>query len=122
MAGAEHSERWKEIIEAGNDHDWDRLASCISADAVMHSATEGLGSTVVHLIGAAAIAEDHRQAVEKLGMRWELLDLAEAEDLVITLVRTHTRKRKSALIAAVVRFDDGGLMRELYSYMRPPTG
>jgi hypothetical protein len=111
-----------EIVQAANDRDWDRMASRLTADAVMHDATQGLGSTVVRVSGGDGIVADHRRAAEKLGLTWEILGMVESEDLLTTLVVLHFPNGKRALSGAVVRFDGEGLVCDIYAYIKPPTG
>jgi hypothetical protein len=113
--------RLQELINRSNAGDWEGMASCLSIDAIQHAPTESLGATVVRLRGADAIIKDHRGAAEKLGMRWEVLNTAEAEDLVTALIVVDYGNGQRSLAGSVIRFDDDGLICELYSYVKPPT-
>jgi hypothetical protein len=93
------------------------MARCFSTDAIQHVATEGLGSPVRR----GDIVEDHRRAVVKLGVRFEIVHITQAEDLVTSLLMIHHKDGKRALSAAIARFGDDGLVSEVYSYTKPPT-
>src|SRR5262245_46787361 len=117
----DHAATWTRLINAVNARDWEGMTACLASDAVLHDATQGLGSTSVRFDGAQAIVDGHRAAADQMGLRWEIVATEEAEDLVTALVMNGFGNGKRGLAAAVVRFDAAGRVREVYSYNKRPS-
>jgi hypothetical protein len=112
--------RLHEILGATNDQDWPRVRSYLADDVVHHHATAGLGSTVVLSNGVDEIVEAHRQAAE-MGTRWEVIAVAEAQDLLTGIIMLHYGNGKRSFASLTYRFNAAGLVCDCYSYNERPS-
>jgi DNA-binding CsgD family transcriptional regulator len=110
-----HAECWRRGVDAMNGRDWNLLHSLLAPDGVQHHATDGRGATTVEFRGADEIVEAHRRATEDRGMRVEVVDLAEIDDLVACFVLTHRPDKTLALTAVVGQFDADVRVARIYS-------
>jgi hypothetical protein len=113
--------RLHKLFEATNDQDWQRAHSYLADDVVHHHATQGLGSTEVQSNGADQIIDAHRRLVGEMGVRYEVVAVAEAEDLLTGIIMLHFPNGKRALGSLTYRFNEAGLVCDVYSYSERPS-
>jgi hypothetical protein len=69
--------------------------------------------------GVDEVVEAHRR-IAQTGVRWEVVTLAEVDDLVTGFVRVGLPNAKRSLSAIVLSFDTAGLVADIYSHIAAP--
>jgi hypothetical protein len=115
----DHTACWNRLVDAANGGEWDRMRSCMASDVVQHQSTAGVGATVVRFSGVDEVLEAHRR-IAQTGVRWEVVTLAEVDDLVTGSVRVGLPNAKRSLSAIVLSFDTAGLVADIYSHIAAP--